>query len=191
MHVELRTPRCLLRAWRDDDLEPFAALNADPRVMEHFPELLSREQTAQLIGRLRAHFDKHGFGPWALEVEGQCAGFVGLHVPSFEAHFTPCVEVGWRIAHAFWGRGYATEAAREALRHGFETLALGEIVAMTVPANRRSRSVMDKLGMRHDAQADFEHPLLPEASPLRRHVLYRLAALDWAAWRPRASFSSP
>jgi RimJ/RimL family protein N-acetyltransferase len=191
MIAELRTARCRLRTWRDDDLEPFAALNADPRVMEHFPALLSRAETSQMIERIRAHFDEHGFGLWALEIDGALAGAVGLNRPTYQAPFTPCVEVGWRLAHAFWGRGYATEAARAALAYGFEQLALDEIVSLTVPANQRSRHVMEKLGMRHAARDDFDHPLVPDGHRLKRHVLYRLAALDWPAWRPRASSSVP
>lgn len=175
MSVELRTARCVLRQFRDEDIEPFARLNADPRVMEHFPAPLSRAETEQMVARMRAHFATHGFGLWALEVEGAFAGFVGLNRPAFEAPFTPCVEVGWRLAHAFWQHGYATEAAREALRHGFEVLGLREILAFTVPGNLRSRRVMEKLGMQHAAGEDFEHPLIPAGHPLRRHVLYRLS----------------
>jgi RimJ/RimL family protein N-acetyltransferase len=176
MPLELHTARCRLRQFRDEDLEPFAALNADPRVMEHFPALLSLAETEQMVGRMRAHFAAHGFGLWALEAEGTFAGFVGLNRPAFEAPFTPCVEVGWRLAHAFWQRGYATEAAREALRHGFDELGLREILAFTVPGNWRSRRVMEKLGMRHAVGEDFDHPLIAAGHPLQRHVVYRLSA---------------
>ena len=177
----LETERLLLRPWRDDDLEPFAALNADPRVMEHFPSLLDRAQSDAAAGRVRAHFEEHGFGLWAVEVPDTCSfvGFVGLAVPRFEAPFTPCVEIGWRLAHEHWGRGYAPEGARAALRFGFEPLGLEEIVSMTVPANVRSQRVMEKIGMTRDGQGDFDHPLIPEGDPLRRHVLYRLSRAQW------------
>jgi RimJ/RimL family protein N-acetyltransferase len=150
--MKIRTERLLLRQWRDDDLAPYAALNADPRVMEHFPALLTREQSDASAARIRAHLAAHGFGLWAVEPVGVAPfiGFTGLARPAFEAPFTPCVEIGWRLAAAYWGRGYATEAAAAALRDGFERLGLAEIVAFTVPANRRSRRVMERLGMRHD-----------------------------------------
>ena len=171
---ELRTPRLILRRWRGTDLQPFAAMNADPRVMEYFPSTLTVPQTEAMIGRINAHFEKHGFGFWALEVPGVAAfaGFVGLGVPPFEAPFTPCVEIGWRLAAEHWGRGYATEAARAALAFAFDELELVEVVALTVPGNFRSRRVMEKLGMTHDAKDDFDHPLI--TGPLRRQVLYRI-----------------
>ena len=173
---EIRTERLLLRRWSERDLEPFAALNADPRVMEHFPARLSRTESDAMVGRMRAHFAAHGFGLWAVQVVGGAAfiGFAGLSRPSFEAPFTPCVEVGWRLAAEHWRLGYATEAARAAVAFGFEHAGLEEIVSFTAPANRRSRRVMEKLGMRHDPADDFEHPSLPADHPLRRHVLYRL-----------------
>jgi RimJ/RimL family protein N-acetyltransferase len=173
----LRTERLVLRNWRAADLEPFARLNADPRVMEHFPALLKRAESDVLAARIRAHLEERGFGLWAVEVCGVTpfAGFIGLSVPSFEAHFTPCVEVGWRLAAELWGRGYATEGARAALDFGFGRLELGEIVSFTVPANLRSRQVMERLGMRCSPNDDFEHPELPTGHALRRHVLYRVA----------------
>jgi RimJ/RimL family protein N-acetyltransferase len=177
----LSTPRLLLRPWRDDDLPAFAALNADPRVMEHFPSTLTRDRSDAVAARIREKFDRYGFGFRAVEVTGDggapavpFAGFVGLSVPGFEAPFTPCVEVGWRLAVAHWGRGYATEAARAAVAYGFDTLGLTEIVAFTVPANRRSRAVMERLGMTRDPADDFEHPEVPVGHPIRPHVLYRL-----------------
>ena len=174
---EIRTPRLRLRAWRAGDREPFARMNADPRVMEHFPAPLSAAESDALLERIRAHFAARGFGLWALEVAGGAdfAGFVGLSVPGFEAPSTPCVEIGWRLAAEHWGRGYATEAARAALAFGFEDLGLAEVVSFTVPANERSRRVMERLGMRRDPGADFDHPALPAGHRLRRHVLYRLA----------------
>jgi ribosomal-protein-alanine N-acetyltransferase len=166
-----------LRRWRDEDREPFAALNADPRVMEFFPGTLSRAESDALVDRIEAHFDKHGFGAWAIEVPGVAGfvGFTGLSVPRFEAPFMPCVEVGWRLAVDHWGKGYASEAARLALSYGFETLDLPEIVSFTATTNRRSTAVMERLGMRRDPADDFDHPALPEGHRLRRHVLYRLS----------------
>lgn len=129
-----------------------------------------------LLDRALVHWSEHGFGPWAVEVSatGVFIGYTGLMVPGFEAHFTPCVEVGWRLDAKHWGQGLATEAAREATRIGFENLGLNEIVSFTVPGNRRSIRVMEKLSMEREPEEDFDHPLLPEAHPLRRHVLYRL-----------------
>ncbi len=173
----LRTPRLLLRPWRDEDLAPFAALNGDPVVMEFFPSPLDRAESDAAAARIREHFAAHGYGLWAVEVPGVAdfIGFVGLAVVSrFQAHFTPCVEIGWRLAREHWGRGYATEAARAALDHGFRDLAQKEIVSFTVPANLRSRAVMERIGMTRSPDDDFEHPLLPEGHPLRRHVLYRI-----------------
>lgn len=171
----LKTDRLLLRPWRDEDLDPFAALNADPRVMEFLPKLLDREESDALAARIRDHFARRGFGLWALEARGiaDFIGFVGLSVPSFEAHFTPCVEVGWRLAFEHWGTGYATEAAREALRYGFEVLGLSEIVSFTAPENARSRAVMERLGMTRSPDDDFQHPALPDGHRLKAHVLYR------------------
>jgi RimJ/RimL family protein N-acetyltransferase len=173
---ELKTDRLLLRRWRPSDRGPFAAMNADPRVMEHFPAPLPREESAAAAERIARHFDGHGFGLWAIEVPNVVpfAGFVGLSVPAFTAPFTPCVEVGWRLVHGCWGRGYATEGARAALTFGFETLGLDEIVSFTTSTNTRSIRVMERLGMTHDASDDFDHPNLPPDHPLRRHVLYRL-----------------
>ncbi|MEZ6073293.1 MAG: GNAT family N-acetyltransferase [Pirellulales bacterium] len=174
----LRTERLRLRTWRDDDLPAFAAMGADGRVMEHFPGTLSRRESDAFAARVRAHFAERGFGLWAVEVPGVTpfAGFVGLAVPRFEAHFTPCVEVGWRIAAEYWNRGYASEAARAAVTDGFTRLGLDQIVSFTAAVNRPSRRVMDKLGMTHDPAEDFDHPSLPAGHRLERHVLYRLRA---------------
>ena len=173
---ELRTERLVLRAWRDEDLDPFAALNSDPEVMRFMPKLLSREECEAMIQRIRDHFRDHGFGWWAVEVRGvnSFAGFVGLGIPRFEAPFTPCVEIGWRLAREAWGLGFATEAARAAVAFGFDELGLKEILSFTVPDNVRSRRVMEQLGMTHDPADDFDHPMLAEGHPLRKHVLYRL-----------------
>jgi ribosomal-protein-alanine N-acetyltransferase len=168
--------RVVLRGWREEDLAPFAALNADAAVMEFLPKCLTRAESDAFAGRIGAHFREHGFGLWALEVPGVAPfiGFTGLAVPRFAAHFTPCVEVGWRIAREHWGQGYAPEAARVALHHGFEATGLRQIVSFTSVSNLRSGRVMEKIGMRRDAAEDFDHPGLPERHPLRRHVLYRI-----------------
>jgi ribosomal-protein-alanine N-acetyltransferase len=166
----------VLRDWKDEDLPAFAALNADPAVMEHFPKLLEPAESHELAAKIRGALATNPFGWWALEVPGVTpfAGFVGLSAPSFEAPFTPAIEVGWRLARSAWGHGFATEAARAAVAYGFDVLGLDEIVSLTVPANTRSRHVMEKLGMTRNPDDDFDHPRLPEGHPLRRHVLYRL-----------------
>lgn len=172
----METERLLLRRWREADLEPFAALNADPEVMTHFPGTLSRADSDAMVGRIEATFESQGFGLWAVEVRGEVPfiGFVGITPVRFDAHFTPAVEVGWRLARTYWGRGYAVEAARAAIDFGFSEVGLREIVSFSVPANVRSRRVMERLGMTHDPADDFDHPLLAVASALRRHVLYRV-----------------
>ena len=177
----LRTQRLVLRRWVAADREPFASINADPRVMEHFPAVLSREESDAVAARIEAHFEEHGYGLWAVEIPrvASFAGFVGLSIPRFEALFTPCVEIGWRLAVPYWGHGYATEAARAALAFGFETLGLDEIVSFTTLSNRRSRAVMERLGMSHDEADDFDHPLLAEGHRFRRHVLYRMTRSRW------------
>jgi ribosomal-protein-alanine N-acetyltransferase len=176
----LRTERLLIRAWRDDDLEAAAAMNADPRVMEFFPSVVTPEETAAQLAGTRARLAETGYGFLPIEVVGEAAfvGMVGLLVPRFEAHFTPAVEIGWRLAANHWGRGYATEAARAVLAYGFEQLALPEIVSFTTVANVRSRRVMEKLGMRRAEEDDFLHPALPDGHPLKPHVLYRLRRPD-------------
>jgi RimJ/RimL family protein N-acetyltransferase len=178
----LLTERLILRPWQAADRPPFAQLNADPRVMEFFPELLTVEESNAMVDRIEDHWQKHGVGPYAVELaeDHAFAGFVGLIVPSFEAHFTPCVEIGWRLAPAFWGQGLATEGAHAVVRHAFDTAGLEALVSMTVPANLRSRRVMEKLGMTRDPSDDFDHPGIPEGHPLKRHVLYRLRKADLA-----------
>jgi len=171
----IETPRLLLRRWQSADREPFARLNADPRVMEFLPAILSREQSDALADRLEAHFNCRGFTFFALELRGtgEFIGFTGAAVVPFEAHFTPCVEVGWRLAFEHWGHGFATEAAHAVLRYCRETLNLPQVVAFTVPANVRSRRVMEKCEMTYDPSGAFDHPNIPQGHPLRRHVLYR------------------
>jgi len=172
----IETGRLLLREWKQSDREPFAAMNADPRVMQFMPTILTHEESAAVSERIEAHFREHGFGLFAAELRetGAFIGYIGISVPSFHAKFTPCVEIGWRLAAEHWGRGLATEGARAVLRYGFETLGLEEVVSFTVPANLASRRVMEKIGMRRNEAEDFEHPGLPEGHPLRKHVLYRL-----------------
>ncbi len=165
-----------MRRWRDEDREPFAALNADPEVMEHFPAPLTRSQSDAMVDRIERAFDEHGYGLWALEVRrtGRFIGFTGLAWQRFEAPFTPALEVGWRLARQAWGHGYAVEAARRAVAEGFAVAEVDEIVSMTTRLNVRSRAVMERLGMTRDPARDFDHPAVPEGHPLRPHVLYRL-----------------
>ena len=172
----LKTERLLLRPWRESDLEPFAELNADPVVMEHFASPLSRAESDAMVERISAHFIQHGFGFWAVEVPGvaDLIGMIGLAVPRFQTHFTPCVEIGWRLAQKHWGKGYATEAARACLNCGFDELGLEEIVAFTVAGNLRSQAVMERLGMTYSPADDFDHPSVPEGHRCRRQVLYRV-----------------
>lgn len=178
---EMRTHRLLLRRWREEDHVPFAAMNADPEVMELFPAPLDRTSSDALVSRIEAGFAEHGFGLWALEVgsNGGFIGFTGLSVPGFEATFTPVVEVGWRLAREAWGHGYATEAANAALEAAFGPLALAEVVSFTSVANVRSQAVMRRLGMTRDPIEDFDHPSIPSGHPLSRHVLYRMTAMRW------------
>jgi RimJ/RimL family protein N-acetyltransferase len=174
--VELRCERLVMRAWRLTDREPFAALNADPVAMEHFPSTLDRAQSDAFADRSEAGLRDRGWGLWAVEAPGVAdfIGIVGLNEARFDAPFTPAVEVMWRLARAHWGRGYATEAARAAVAAGFGQVDLEEIVSFTIPANRRSRAVMERLGMHRDPGDDFDHPGIPAGHPMRRHVLYRL-----------------
>jgi RimJ/RimL family protein N-acetyltransferase len=177
---ELATARLVLRQWRDSDLAPFAALNADPEVMQYMPRCLERSESDALVGRYRERIAERGWDLWALERrdDGSFVGALGLAVATFPAPFTPCVEIAWRLARAQWGQGLATEAAGAVLRFGFQTLALQEVLAFTVPENRRSRAVMARLGMHRDPGEDFEHPRLPPGHRLRQHVLYRLGRVD-------------
>ncbi len=173
---EIRTERLLLRRWRPSDREPFAKLNADPKVVEFLRSPLSREESDTMADRIEARFDERGFGLWAVEIPNvtPLAGYIGLSVPGFEAHFTPCIEIGWRLAAEHWGHGYATEGAKAALEFGFRWFEFDEIVSFTTVANVRSWRVMEKIGMTHSPNDDFDHPLLAEGHPLRRHVLYRI-----------------
>jgi RimJ/RimL family protein N-acetyltransferase len=178
----LQTDRLILRRWREDDLAPFAAMNDDPLTLRFMPGVMTAEETRAQIARFEAHHRLHGFGVWAVEAPevAPLVGYVGLQRVGFEAPFTPAVEIGWRLAPAFWGKGYATEGAKAALRTGFEDLNLDQIVSFTVLANKPSWSVMERLGMMRDPAEDFDHPRLPAAHALRRHILYRM---DRARWR--------
>ena len=173
--AELRTERLLLRRWRISDRKPFASLNADPRVMEFFAETRSEAQSNEFADHIVAKFDAQGFGLWAVEVPGVAdfIGFIGLNRPNFDAPFNPSVEIGWRLAHAHWNRGYATEGATCVLHHAIEVLYLPTIVSFTATLNTRSRAVMKKIGLTYDPGEDFDHPSLPSSHPLCRHVLYR------------------
>jgi RimJ/RimL family protein N-acetyltransferase len=177
----INTERLVLRRWRTTDRDAFARLNADPVVMEHFLSALNRAESDAFADRIDAGFIANGYGLWAVEVPGEAEfiGYVGLALATFEAHFTPAVEVGWRLACDYWGRGFATEAARAAVTDGFDRVGLQEIVSFTVPANERSWRVMERLGMTHDPADDFDHPRLPVGHHLRRHVLYRLKRADY------------
>ncbi|MBS1828611.1 MAG: GNAT family N-acetyltransferase [Acidobacteria bacterium] len=174
----IETPRLKLRLWRDSDRAPFAELNADPEVMRHFPATLTRAGSDDLVDRIERHYERHGFTVYAAERKdsGEFIGFIGLAAPEWEAYFTPCVEIGWRLAAKHWNQGFATEGARAALRYGFEVLGLKEIVSFAVVGNVASRRVMEKIGMRYEGE--FDHPRLPEGHALRRHVLYRVGATD-------------
>ena len=174
---ELRTERLVLRRWHDADRPAVAAMNADLSVMATIGEPMTREQSDAAVARWDAAFDQHGFGLWCVDLGGECIGFTGLSVPWFRDG----VEVGWRIRSEYWGHGYAPEAARAALRFGFTHVGLAEIISFTAVSNTKSRRVMEKLGMRRDPDADFEHPSLPEGHPLRQHVLYRLRADEYGS----------
>ena len=178
---ELKTERLLLRAWRPEDRAPYAALNADAEVMQYLLGPMTREKSAEQIESFQQDFVANEFGRWAVEVPGVSPfiGMVGLSVVPYQAHFTPAVQIAWRLARGHWGRGYASEAASAALAFGFEVAGLREIVAMTVPVNLRSQAVMQKLGMTQNPADDFDHPSVPARHPLVRHVLYRMTDDDW------------
>ena len=190
--ADVRTPRLLLRRWREEDLEPFAALNADPVVMEHFPAPLDRAASDALAARADAHLAEHGWGLWAVHAvaEDRFAGFTGLAVPRWDPPFGPCVEVGWRLSRWAWGAGRATEAARAALDVAFTELGLEEVVSFTAVGNERSQAVMRRLGMVRDPDGDFLHPSVPAGHPVEPHVLFRLRAQEWPAARGPAVSSS-
>lgn len=177
----LKTERLILRPWREADLEAFAALNADPRVMEYFPSVKTLQESTQEYNYIKDSIEKLGWGLWAATLIGddRFIGFIGLNNVGFKSHFTPAVEIGWRLAYDYWNKGYATEGARAVLKYGFEILNLEEIVSFTAVQNQRSRGVMEKIGMTQDVKDDFDHPKLSEGHRLRRHVLYRLGKEQW------------
>jgi len=176
---EIRTERLLMRRWRDEDRAPFAAMNADPIVMEHFPGLMTRAESDAFVDRIEAHFDEHGYGLWVLEDETGFLGFTGLNWARFESDFNPSLEVGWRLATHAWGKGYATEAGIESVRRGLEHV--GRITSFTSVSNVRSQRVMQRIGLRHEL--DFDHPRVPDGNPVRPHVLY---VADRQTWMPHS-----
>ena len=179
----LRTDRLIMRPWRDADREPFAAMNADPAVMEYFPAPLTREESDAFVDRIVANMERDGYGLWALEVDNRFIGYTGLAPWTSPVRGDEFVEVGWRLARHAWGHGYATEAARAALAEGFDRFGLPVIVSVTARANERSQRVMRRLGMVRDPADDFDHPRVPRDSPLVPHVRYHLTADAWRAQR--------
>jgi len=177
----IETDRLRLRGWRESDLIPLAAINRDPVVTRYLGGPITKRESDLIVGRfLQKWQEEDRFGWWALEAResGTLLGFLGLARPDFRKPPAPCIEIGWRLARTAWGRGYATEAARAALAHGF-AFGLDEVVGFTVAENARSRRVMERLGMRCDRAEDFDHPLLGPHDPLRRHLLYRLGRDGW------------
>jgi 3-dehydroquinate dehydratase/shikimate dehydrogenase len=176
----IKTERIILRPWEEKDLEPFAKMNADPRVMEYYPSVKSFEESADEYHRILEHFSKHGWGLWAVSLnEIDFIGYIGLRFDNFQAHFTPAVEIGWRLAFDYWGKGYATEGALASLNYGFTTLHLNEIISFTSFLNTRSQGVMKKIGMHHNPADDFDHPKLPTEHRLQKHTLYRITRDEW------------
>ncbi|MDN3504599.1 MAG: GNAT family N-acetyltransferase [Rhabdochlamydiaceae bacterium] len=175
MKPQITTNRLELSQWQKQDLEPFAKLNSDPKVMQFFPSTLNREQSDQLVDKIKAHFDKYGYGLWStsLKETGEFIGFIGLLQVGFEAHFTPAIEIGWRLDHKFWGKGYATEGASVVIDYAFNTLKISEIVSFTSQLNLPSIRLMKRLGMTHDNKDDFDHPRLDSTHRLCRHCLFR------------------
>ncbi len=171
----LRTERLILRPWKESDLHSFFKLNADPKVMEFFEKVLTKEESDQLAAKIQKDYENRSYGFWAVEVWGVAPfiGFVGLNYWDLEMSFAPCVDIGWRLASEHWGKGYVTEGAKEVLRYGFEELKLREIVAMATIENQRSCRVMERLNMKHDPAENFHHPKLPKDHPLSMRVLYR------------------
>ncbi|CEK11103.1 GNAT family N-acetyltransferase [Legionella hackeliae] len=172
----VESERIIIREWREADHPFFATMNSNRQVMEYLPALLTQEESSAMIVRIAAHIQQHGFGLWAAEFKEtkEFMGFIGLNIPSFSAHFTPCIEIGWRLSLPFWGKGLATEGAKAVLAYAFEYLGLKEIVSFTTVSNVRSQRVMQKIGMTHDKSDDFCHPRLPLDHSLSKHVLYRI-----------------
>jgi RimJ/RimL family protein N-acetyltransferase len=172
----IETERLILRAWKSEDAEAFARMNIDPIVMEYLPRALNRKDSDKLLKRFQAHFTKHGYGLFAMErkEDGEFVGFTGLQNVEFDAHFTPAVEIAWRLDTEYWGKGYATEAAKAVLDYAFNTLKLKDVVTFTVHDNERMMHVFDKMGMTCDEDGDFDYPTLPEGHPLGKFTLYRM-----------------
>lgn len=179
--IELETERLKLVAWQEHHVAPFAAINVDPEVMRYFPAVATEAQTRAIVNAWRTQFEERGWSNWAVELKGssEFIGFVGLSVPRRQLPFSPCVEVGWRLARRFWGHGYATEAAKASLAVGFGRLGLTEIVSFTSLLNMSSRAVMERIGMRNTGR-DFDHPAVQEGSPLRKHCLYVVSHAQWS-----------
>ena len=189
--INIKTNRLLLRQWRDTDLEQFVAINQDPKVMRYLPKVLSHDEVQQMISKMKLSITKNGYGFYACEEKSSalCIGFIGLNKPSFKAHFTPCVEIGWRLGSQYWNQGYATEGAKAVLDFGFHELSFPEIVSFTVPNNKASIRVMEKIGLILSPKESFLHPLLPQNHKLSKHVLYRLKKSEYKNLK-HSSFSS-
>lgn len=177
----IETNRLILRSWEPKDFEPFSKMTSDPRVMKFFPSLLTPAEAAANIKVMTQKMERDGFSFWAAELKAtqEFIGFIGLSIPGIQTTFTPCVEIGWRLAYNYWGRGLAPEGAKGCLKYAFEKLKLKEVVSFTTKDNLNSRRVMEKIGMTYDINGDFDHPKIPEGRPLRRHVLYRVHSLDF------------
>lgn len=174
--VIIETERLYLRNWIEEDIAPYYSLNQHPKVIEFLREPLTMQQVEDFIVAANQHQTKHGYTLWAVEPKNRptCIGFIGLNYTTWEAPFTPAVEVGWRLDADWWGKGYATEGAKACLVYGFNTCGLQEIVSFTVSENNRSRRVMEKIGLIRDVNGDFAHPKLEPDHPLSKHVLYRI-----------------
>lgn len=181
---EHESPRLRLMAWQERHIAPFIAMNCDPEVMRYFPSLIDEQQSRASIDFWMSQFSERGWSNWAVELKqtGEFIGFVGLWTPRLTMPFSPCVEIGWRLARRFWGQGYATEGAEASLRAGFEQLGLTEVVSYTALSNKPSRAVMERIGMRNTGE-DFDHPAVPLDSPLRRHCLYQITREAWVQGR--------
>lgn len=181
MSIIIETERLILRTWEKEDAESYHQINQDPKVIEHLRGSLTRKEVNSFIIAANEHQNKHGYSLWAVELKetGELIGFIGLNYTDWDAHFTPTVEVGWRLGSKYWGKGYATEGAKAALEYGFKHSKLKEIVSFTVPANLRSIKVMKKIGLKRDMNGDFTHPKLVADHPLSKHILYRIKAEDF------------
>lgn len=181
--IILKTNRLILRTFEESDIDPLSLINQDPKVCEFLPAISNRASTEKLIQIFIHHQQDHGFSPYAVELKStnEMIGWCGLMIPSFDAHFMPAIEIGWRLSSQQWNQGYATEAAKAVLQYAFEELKLNEIVSFTAIENIRSRRVMEKIGLHHNSIDDFYHPKLEKLHPLCRHVLYRISKNDYAS----------